>query len=626
MALSRQSLSPTSHLLRNSRLFSLPNPLPRPPVSESFGAGITKASDTATLPYPTHQAIATTKASLARGDWGLKRAIPSRSHIVQTSDPVLRVTQLDTIEHVTDFDSAADHVRTRQKWEEMGVPMMKGMSYMRDQEWGNTPPPGAFEVRDDTTSYDTDMGLDEAGLYLQALKKSMPVERAKTEWHVFNATWAEKWEAKKATWRERGWSNQLADFEAFQKEANKAKKQATQLSQGAPPSMPWYEEFTAFQEEQEAAKNALKQRLSTFTPFTPPPVDPIVHNTRRWKNDGPWVPGMSADDFVAYISKEISGRKKEFNNYLVEFVKNEIYISRRFAASKSDQRPPMDMQEAEKWQAEQEKSWRNITKADINAGIKSLRRETATDPLTSKLVSKLILPFLKLPAMRLKNRNYAVDASSRDFDTYAFDQSTAPLSTHPSAGLGYLRTKSYITNHPILGPQAAPTPIPARVVQARRTSARTEVYARLGVGGFVANDQFKSTDSNFASRAGNRREAKDVETIDVDTPGGKKLLVNPLFGSVTNDGRIHIKLLRSTGPEIAVARGELDDKPPVRENVDEDPLRDLSAGLGRSGVKELDEMSGEAQKFSEFLESQRPQGRASPPKGFPGVGEALRGE
>ena len=129
MSLSRQSLSPTANLLRNSRLFSLPNPLPRPPVSETYGAGISKASDTATLPYPTHQAIATTKSSLARGDWGLKRPIPSRSHIVQTSDPVLRITQLDTIEHVTDFDSAADHVRTRQKWEEMGMPMMKSTNH-----------------------------------------------------------------------------------------------------------------------------------------------------------------------------------------------------------------------------------------------------------------------------------------------------------------------------------------------------------------------------------------------------------------------------------------------------------------------------------------------------------------
>lgn len=135
------------------------------------------------------------------------------------------------------------------------------------------------------------------------------------------------------------------------------------------------------------------------------------------------------------------------------------------------------------------------------------------------------------------------------------------------------------------------------------------------MGGFVANDQLRSTDTSSASRA-NISNARDVETIDLDTPGGKKVLVQPMFGSVTNDGRIHIKLKRSTGPEIQVARGELDDKPPVRENFDSDPLSSLG-GIGRSGVDELDalsragktaatelsEQSASAQKLTSFLDS-----------------------
>jgi hypothetical protein len=703
MALSRQSLSPTANLLRNSRLFSLPNPLPRPPVSETFGAGITKASDTATLPYPTHQAITTTKSSLARGDWGLKRPLPSRSHIIQTSDPVLRVTQLDTIEHVTDFDSAADHVRTRQKWEEMGVPMMKGLTQMRDQDMSSNsiPPGGAFEVRDDTTSYDTEMGLDEAGLYLKALKKSMPVERgAKAEWAMFNATWKEKWEAKKAAWRSRGWGEQLGEFEDFQKEVRRARnqvrversqafergweafrapwdskwaakkeewkalndlnhpdrvagikamrkemheekaafKQRWSEENAALPAdqshMPWLDEFLSFQKEQDNARKALRQRLSRssssdatpFTPFTPPGVDPIVHNTRRWKHDGPWLPGMGAVDFVAYLSKRISGQKKEFNAYLREYVKNEIYTTRRVAASASTSggESPLDIDEAEMWRKQQESAWRNISNADVEKGIKALRKETASDPLASKLVSKLILPFLKLPAIKFKNMSYSRDASGRDVDKFAFDPETAPLSTHPSAGLGYLRTKSYIANHPILGPQSNPTPVPSRVVQARRTSTSNEAFARLGVAGFVANDQFRSTDAVGLSRA-HLSNAKDVETIDIDTYGGKKILVQPLFGSVTGDGRIQIKLQRSTGPEVQVARGELDDRPPVRENYDANPFRNFAGSMGKSGVKELDEMSGEAQKFTDFLEAQKSPGRAQPGPGFPGMADALRG-
>jgi hypothetical protein len=598
MALSRQSLSPTANLLRNSRLFSLPNPLPRPPVSESFGAGITKASDTATLPYPTHHAITTTQSSLARGDWGLKRPLPSRSHLVQTSDPVLRVTQLDTIEHVTDFDSAADHVRTRQKWEEMGVPMIKGLAQMKDQDLTNrdTPLAGAFEVRDDTTSYDTEMGLDEAGLYLKALKKSMPgAEREKAAREMFNATWDEKWKAKKAAWR-------TLDLEAFEREAR------------------------AFNAERIAAKKALSRQLSNtsstdstpFTPFTPPGVDPLVHNTRRWKHDGPWLPGMGANDFVAYLTKQISGQKKEFNTYLREYVKNEIYTTRRLAASTSG-KTPLDMAEAEMWREQHEKTWRDIPNAEVAKGIKALRKETARDPLASKLVSKLILPFLKLPAIKFKSTAFRQDAKG-DADKFAFDPETAPLSTHPSAGLGYLRTKAYIANHPILGPQSKPAPVPSRVIQARTTGTAREPFARLGVAGFVANDQYRSTDAVGPSY-GAFSNAKDVETIDVDTVGGRKILVQPQFGSVTNNGRILIKLLRSTGAEVQVARGELDDRPPVRENYDSDPMGNLVGGMGKSGVRELDELSGQAQQFTSYLESMK---KARPPPGMPGMADALR--
>jgi hypothetical protein len=541
------------------------------------------------------------------------------------SDPVLRITQLDTIEHVTDFESAADHVRTRQKWEEMAVPMVKGMATFRSKD----APPGAFEARDDTTSYDTDFGLDEAGLYLKALKKSMPSERIKTQWNDFNAVWRERWDTKIASFRTRGWGDHLIDFEAFQTEAKREKvKLRTRESSS---TEPWFEEFVALQKEQEDAKKALRKRIAKsqspgslpFTPFTPPPVDPIVHNTRRWKHDGPWLPGMSADDFVSFLNKQLAGRKKEFNDYLVEYVKNEVYATRRLAASRSGEVAPIDVQEAEAWQEQREKAWRHITKTEIAAGIKTLRQETAKNPLGSKLVNKLILPFLKLPAIRFKNTTYREDNARNEVEQYQFDQETAPLSTHPSAGLGYLRHKSYLANHPILGPQANPTPIPARVMQARRTGTKNELYARLGVGGFVANDEHRSTDVlPYRGIKG----SKDVETLDVDTPGGKKIMVQPQYGSVTNDGRIHIKLSRSTGQEVAVSRGEFDDKPPPRQYAEHVPFGNLISGAGKSGIKQLDEQSEQGQQFSEFLESTKPQGHAQPPRGFPGMADALRGD
>ncbi|KAJ4359964.1 uncharacterized protein N0V89_000523 [Didymosphaeria variabile] len=522
MALRRQSLSPTANLLRNSRLFSLPNPLPRPQVSESVGAGTQKVSDTATLPYPTHQAIATTPRSLARGDWGLKRPLPSRAHIVQTSSPVVKVKQLDTIEHVTDFDSAADHVRTRQKFEELSVPMMKGMAAMRDEALG-LPAAGAFERRSDVTAYELDEGLDEAGVVLEAIKKSVL---------------------------------------------------------------------------ENAAKRKGKKDEHTFVPFNLPQPDMARHSARRWKHEGPWLPGMSADEFTRYMTEQLSSRKKEFNKYLRHYVKNEIYTSRQVASRSQTPENPLDLdahlaqQEDPEFITEQAKKWADISEDEIDAGIKKLRSEAAVNPLQSRLVQRLIVPFLRIPTIKLKDTTFSADARSDDTVRYRFDDDVAPLSTHPSAGLGYLRTNAYLTNHPILGPQDKRAPVQARVIESRNASRQTT--AKLGVAGFVTNDEFVSTGERSGRFRANEDPAYD---IDVRTEGGAKVNILPQFASVTNNGRIHIKLKRSIGAEVQVANGSLEDRPPSRANFEgnsENLLRNL--GSGRSGT-ELDEQSPQAQQF-----------------------------
>ena len=116
--MSMKRLSPTANILRTSRLFSLPPPLPRP--SSDLTASVNYESDTATLPYPTHAAIATTNSSLARGDWGLKRPLPLKS-TTRTSTPMIHIDNVDSIDQITDFSSSADHAITLHKWQEMGT-------------------------------------------------------------------------------------------------------------------------------------------------------------------------------------------------------------------------------------------------------------------------------------------------------------------------------------------------------------------------------------------------------------------------------------------------------------------------------------------------------------------------
>ncbi|RDW90698.1 mitochondrial 37S ribosomal protein bS1m [Aspergillus mulundensis] len=113
-------LSPTAKLLRNSRLFALPQALTpvAPPTSRSYAE-----SDSATLPHPIRASIVTPAASLSRGDWGLKRPLPAKSTSEKTSRPVVRINELDTFEHVTDFDSASDHTVTLEKFQELNMPI-----------------------------------------------------------------------------------------------------------------------------------------------------------------------------------------------------------------------------------------------------------------------------------------------------------------------------------------------------------------------------------------------------------------------------------------------------------------------------------------------------------------------
>ncbi|KAL9090533.1 MAG: hypothetical protein Q9165_005294 [Trypethelium subeluteriae] len=119
--------SPTARLLRSSRLFSLPPPLPKPDnqAGTSFpDRDVVIHSDSATLPYPVSQAIATPQSSQARGDWGLKRPLPLRT-TAQSSTSALRIASIDSTEHITDFESAADHTKTLEKWQEIGLPVVR---------------------------------------------------------------------------------------------------------------------------------------------------------------------------------------------------------------------------------------------------------------------------------------------------------------------------------------------------------------------------------------------------------------------------------------------------------------------------------------------------------------------
>ncbi|KAG8168256.1 hypothetical protein KVR01_003945 [Diaporthe batatas] len=118
MATASRTMSPGGALLRASRMFSLPQAIPGPPGD--YQAATSYNSDTATQAFPTLQTVTAPEAFRQRGDWGFKRNLPLRS-TAKTSTPYLRVKQVDSMEHVTDFASAADHTLSLEKWQEMNI-------------------------------------------------------------------------------------------------------------------------------------------------------------------------------------------------------------------------------------------------------------------------------------------------------------------------------------------------------------------------------------------------------------------------------------------------------------------------------------------------------------------------
>lgn len=149
---------------------------------------------------------------------------------------------------------------------------------------------------------------------------------------------------------------------------------------------------------------------------------------------------------------------------------------------------------------------------------------------------------------------------------FNFDSSkeSTPPSTHPSAGLSYLRTEAVMENHPIHGPQAHRSPILSRVVRPRNAVNGTDHQAKLGVGGIVTNDPITAQlSARPATRGPNNQSPTEYDpnamasTLDPDLEGGNKMWVHPRHAYIDQDGRIRLTVDRARDEAIAVKRDDV---------------------------------------------------------------------
>lgn len=604
--------SPTARLLQSSRLFSLPRPLPQPAL-ETNSTGGYKASETATQSYPTHQAISTPASSHSRGDWGLKRAIPGKT--TRASIPSIRVLGQDTPDHITEFESAADHERTRAKWAEMGVPIMARGDRSRSSYSSPAKSMSAYEPVLDNT--DPDAGLVE--MQSDNHSEGSKMVNAKRWKHTgpFIAGMQESqfkhYVDKQLRARRAEWNDYLRDYfakESFELERRQAQgdnkfhgplecaspsylvssinleadNKAVSIRKRATASEDADEKATLMQEaariEAEGKEKARSYVLEIRRLEAPERAQEIVRNARRalssqkdeldaLKRSINKTKDRSAEATEA-AKEQVAALEEKIASMQAEAVAN---VHRELETESTDS---LDLSEAEsliqsvrneyveaqtektrmleEWSLQRTRELRPSPEklAELEKGLRD-----GHDSLSSTLTT-LITGFLDLPAVSSTSSaparsDFLGKAAMKNFMNGSEEP---PPTTHPAAGLSHIRTNAFMENHPVHGPQAYSSPVLSRVLAARNISGRiANAKAILGVGGFVAQDP-STGGYDVARRNGGQDPA---HTLNPDLPHGNKLYVNPHHAVVDEAGRVRLTVTRSDPEAVAVKEGNVDD-------------------------------------------------------------------
>jgi len=448
--------SPTGRLLRNSRLFSLPPPLPPAQLDNLSAAGTLRLSETATQPYPIRQAIATPKSSRHRGDWGLKRPLPRKS--TSSSTPHLRIKAIDNDAHITNFESAADHTQNLAKWQEMNIVMSGSSKALRVAFNDKSLPVSAFDDSLDNTI------------------------------HV----------------------NHLAQ-----------------------------NEFTDI--------NKL---------HTGPELAMMRHNLpeerTRWKSKGPALTGMTEDEFQVYLEQL---KRPKYREGFREFLKQvKMQQKRKNEEGRVQQETGLDHEDIARIEAAS-----RLQEGELDGFVKQLREEKVT---LSSGMSRLLREYLDLPGFVSQETKPDVSQQMEVGLLGEMEEKLGaqpPPVTHPSGGLSYTRTKAYLENHPIWGPQAQHTPVYARVVRPRNHGGVSDKPI-FGVGGFVTAEPGNGSD--FKSTSGNVDPTAHLQDID----GGSKIWVKADHAYMDKEGRVQIALEKAPSRAVEVKTGN------IHPSKNDDPL------------------------------------------------------
>jgi hypothetical protein len=597
--------SPTARLLQSSRLFSLPRPLPQAALETPSSTGAHRASESATQFYPTHQAISTPSSSHYRGDWGLKRAIPGKT--TKSSTPSIRVLNQDTSDHITEFESAADHERSRAKWAEMGVPIVA-----RGKRERGTADRSTLSVYEDFLD-NTDPNAAPVVLRSGADANDGPQTAQARRWKYAGPFVAgmqegefQRYVQRQLRARRGEWTEYLMEHFAKQN-FEIARREAQQNNKVFGPfeaASPWVQADLVLSEAEKKGEQMLRnalQRISSNTSMSKQGRTDAEANARqevermmkaareraqKYTSEGRrWEAPEEARKILVQAQRTANAEKANIEraggdtfgegeariqSYIedaISTVHGLLHVessntSDISEASKLIRKAQDEVVEAQKartqmlneWQTKQIPKMRPSVE-ELSTLEKGLRDNHAN--LGSDL-AKLITTFLDIPAVNTEISGGSNNARSLSFGielSNLGDNEIAPPTTHPAAGLSHLRTNAFMENHPVHGPQAYPSPVLARVLMARSSARSNSSQAHIGLGGFVAMDPMTS---GFGKNGRRSDDADPTHVLNPDLPGGNKVYVQPTSAIVDEAGRVRLSVARADNEAVAVKEGNVE--------------------------------------------------------------------
>lgn len=261
---------------------------------------------------------------------------------------------------------------------------------------------------------------------------------------------------------------------------------------------------------------------------------------------------MTEGDFQEYLQKKVKSRKAEF----LAWLKEERLKSLKSTARHNATHDGKDVQDAE--------ANVQFSEQDFVNYIQELRSDASLgQPITVKIAEFLDLP--ALPVLKLRAGSFTSEISA--------GADAPPPRTHPSAGLTYIQSDSFMENHPILGPQARRAPVEARVLVAENRGYGTDRAGKIGVAGVVVADPGRGptgtsrirsitesiegeehASNNERSRIG---QEKAGVTLGVHTTGGNRIWVEPTAALIDSRGRIDLKVANPERLTVDVHTGNL---------------------------------------------------------------------